>query len=555
MPSQFERLKTKAIKLKNSSNVFGAIESFEQYVKVYPNDPEALMNLGELKMQIEDFSAAAKIYAHLAQLSPNKSIYFANLGGALLRLGSISDAKTVLERAIELDPTSVFPRINLGGVLQAQEDFQGALKNALDAVALAPTHPMAFNNLGSAFSDLDLYAEAKHAYQTSLILDDKQVDALVNLGVVESRIGEYQNATSYYERAIELLSSEQGGRADAIRFFCCFCYFYLDQWEKAWDYYELGFSPLIPTGGARAPRRVFTVPRWDGSARPGKTLLVWREQGVGDEIIFSSVFTDLRSSGMKVILECDPRLVTLWSRSFPDFLVRPAAFNSGSMTSVYSDFDFHLPVCSLGAYFRRNKASFQNVNCYLTPDPCIQRKMASRIGHLAGDKPKVGILWRSIKLIPTRNRGYTLPSSWEGVLDRKDLAFFSLQYGLMRGEVEDAEARFGTSIHVLEDIDLKDDFDSVAAFLSQLDFVIAPNTMMFELAGALGIPTICMMVHPMGYYGFKDRFPYFPSVRILHTDNYFEDATDLLKKLPAAVDEMVHELFRGQGGGSKSSET
>lgn len=544
MSSQFERLRSKAERLKKLNQFEESAALFKRYVSVYPDDTEALMRLADLEMRLENFSEASKIYAVLVEKFPKKSIHYANLGAALLRLGRVADARAILDYALELDDKNLFARINLGGVLQAQEDFQGALKNALEAVSIAPTHPLAFNNLGSAFSDLDMMEEARHAYETSIMLDGGQVDAIINLGVVETRQGRHRSAIEHFEKALEILPPEQQGRADAIKFFACFGYFYLDQWEKAWDYYELGFSPLVPVGGARSPRRVFPVPKWDGIAVPGKSLLIWREQGVGDEILFASIFKDLLSSGMRIVVECDPRLVSLWRRSFPDFVVRPSAFYSDSMEPMIVDYDFHLPICSLGALFRRNKRSFSDFQPYLRPDSDLVLEFAARVQELAQGRPKVGVLWRSIKLIPTRNRGYTLPASWEGVLDRKDLCFFSLQYNVTKGEILEAETKFETQIHVFDDVDYKDDFDRVAALISQMDMVISPDTTMFEIAGALNIPTICMMVHPDGYYGCGDGFPYYPSVRILHTEDFEQDATDLLKKLPALVDEFLEKYVR-----------
>ena len=545
MTTEFKRLSAKVKRLKKANKFSQAAELLRRFVNVYPDNVEVLMTLGDLEMRLENFSSASKIYAFLVERFPSESTYLANLGGSLLRLGRISDARIILDRALEVDKKSLFARVNLGGVLQAQGDFQGALRNALEAVSIAPSNPLAFNNLGSAFSDLEMIAEARHAYETSVMLDSSQVDALINLGIIESRQGRHQSAVEHFERALAIVPPEQHARFDAIKFYACFCYFYLDQWEKAWDYYELGFSPLIPADGARSPRRVFPVPRWDGVIAPGKTLLIWREQGIGDEVLFASIFNDLRSSGMRIILECEPRLVELWRRSFPEFEVRAAVFNSGSMCPVLVDFDFHLPICSLGAYFRRTKESFPNFQSYMRPDPDLVTHWGRVVKKLSGDRLKVGVIWRSIKLIPARNRGYTLPSSWEGVLDRKDLCFFSLQYGVMKEEILEAEAKFSTKIHVFDDLNYKDDFDQVAALVSQMDLVISPDTTMFMVAGALNIPTICMMISPVGYYGCYDKFPFFPSVKILHTDNYEEEATDLLKKLPSALDDFLSTINKG----------
>jgi len=539
LASEFERIKRKANQLRSTGRLQESSELYRKYLKVHPSDREALLNLGDVQMRQEKFQDAAGTYSALVERFPRDPTVHANLGASLLRLGRVSDARTVLDFALEIDPRNIFARINLGGVLQAQEDYQGALKNALEAVSVDPTNPLTFNNLGSAFSDLNMLAEAKHAYETSLMLDSRQIDATVNLAVVFSRMGDHASATKTYELALSFLPPEQNHRAEAIKFFACFGYFYMGDWEKAWDFYEFGFSPLIPLTGARSPKRKFHVPRWNGESAPGKTLMVWREQGVGDEILFASIFKDLERLGMTLIFECEPRLVSLWRRSFPQVKVREPKFDPNTLLSTASDYDFHLPICSLGSIFRRSRESFDGFAPYIKPDPLIRERFSTCLQELAGDRPKVGILWRSIKLTPNRNRAYTAPSQWEGVLGRQDLCFFSLQYNPDRQEILDAEERFKTKLNVFDDVNYKDDFESVAAIVSLLDLVISPDTTMFEIAGALNIPTICMTVHPEGHYGCRSQFPFYPSVFVLTTDRFEEDATDLLRKLPIAVDRFL----------------
>jgi len=102
------------------------------------------------------------------------------------------------------------------------------------------------------------------------------------------------------------------------------------------------------------PAREFTVPRWAGDAPAGRTLMVWREEGVGDEIRFASCLPELASTGFsRIIFECSPRLESLFQRSFTDVEVR-GENHENSMV----DYDLHIPLFSLPGLLRNSLVDF-----------------------------------------------------------------------------------------------------------------------------------------------------------------------------------------------------
>ena len=56
---------------------------------------------------------------------------------------------------------------------------------------------------------------------------------------------------------------------------------------------------------------------WDGSPLKEKTLLIYTEQGIGDEIMFASCFEEIIEQIGECIVECDKRLIPIFTRSFP----------------------------------------------------------------------------------------------------------------------------------------------------------------------------------------------------------------------------------------------
>lgn len=537
---QVEQLLGQARKANIQGKVDKARDLYEQFIKVFPDNLGANLDLGEIYMRLELFELAAQIYARVLENDSKRTIVLSNLGAALLRMGKLSDAREVLEYCLELDPKNIHARINLGGVFQGQEEYRKALVNALEAVSIDPTHPLAFNNLGSAFSDLAMHPEAKHAFETASMLDPNNIDALINLALAESKLDRPQGAIAAYERVLPLLGGYEKNRADSIKFFACFQYQTLGNLPAFWKGYECGFSPMIPKTGARSPNRLFNAPRWQGQRIPGKSLLVWREQGVGDEIMYASIISDLRSCGANVIFECEPRLETIWRRSFPWAHIRKQNWDPLSLKSPKEDFDYHIPLCSLGPIFRRSSETFASSKPYVLPKPSLAEDFRNRLNAISKGRPKVGVLWRSIKFTPARLKHYSSPLDWNGVLDRNDLSFISLQYSINQSEVDDIRKKYGDVLTIFEDVNLKDDFEKTVALVSQLDLVVSPDTTMFCIAGALGIPTILMWPGLRGYWGKTDNFIFFPSVKLLLPRKLGNENQQLLNELPERIAGMLN---------------
>lgn len=509
MSDQTRRLRQKAQKLRRAGDWLSARETYLNLLKILPDDADAQLDLGYIYMQLEDFQSASRVYARMLEQNPRNAVVLANLGGALLRLGKPSDAKTVIEFALELDPKNIYARINLGGVLQSQGDFRAALANSLEAVAINPTHPLAFNNLGSALDDLALFKEAKHAYETSILLEPRQIDALINLAGVEAKIGDASESLRRYEEVIGLLPEEAVERRRAVEFFAAFECLKVGNFKKGWDYYEGGFSSMVPLGGARSPKRVFEIPPWTGEPLGGQRLLVWREQGLGDELMFATCLDELGALDGTIIVESDPRLVDALSRSFPQFIIRAESFlpNQG-MQSPHSDFDLHVPLGSLMRYFRRDLRDFERSGAYIKVDPIKRAKFAARLAPYKEKYRLVGICWRSGKVNPVRSLGYTQLDEWGEVLRNPGVKFVNLQYGDCESELCAAEEKYGVEILRWPDVDLKDHLDDVFALMASLDLVVSVQTAVLMMAGAVGAETVGFRSGGWSFFGLTERDPW-----------------------------------------------
>lgn len=532
---KLRRQREQAIAFRDAGKLEQAANAMQTYLTRAPNDREVALIYGDVLMRLERFDGAVTFYAKWIEKDNKDALMLSNFGAALLRQGKPADAKSILEYVLELDPKNVFARINLGGVYQSLGDLNLALKNALEAVSIDPTRALTFNNLGSAFNDLAKFEEAKHAFETAVMLDPNQVDAIINLASAESRLGNSKEAIRRYEEVIRLLPKEAKHRREAVEFFASFEYLFNADLEKGWAYYEGGFSPLVPLAGARSPKRVFKVPRWRGEGIEGKTVLVWREQGIGDELLFATALHELESTGAKIIVETDPRFVETFARSFPSFVVRAQAFNSLSFESVYSDFDLEIPIGSLMRIYRSKLEDFERNRPYIMVDPEKKQKFMERLAPYR-DRKLVGFCWRSGKLDPVRNLTYTMIDDWEEVVSMRDYEFVNLQYGECEQELQRLEMMTSRQIIRWSDLNLKDDLDDVFALMSCLDYIVSVGTAVFPMAGACGKPALMLGRAYWATFGSDRYYPFFPASRITGAGMGVAVAEELTRVLPLLED-------------------
>lgn len=366
-------------------------------------------------------------------------------------------------------------------------DLERLLAGARRALSLA------LYGLGSEQGARDAFAEARKSFKRALALSTPDMpqrsdiarrlsEVLNNLGIRHFEKLEMAEAVSSLRQAISLRPDYAQAHFNLSRVLLMQGN-YAEGWaenEWRWD------CPEFPSTW-----RDFPYPWWDGGSLSEKTILVWSEQGIGDEIMFASVIADAVAEARHLVLECNARLVPIFRRSFPSATV-VARSDPPDPTIAAAGVETQTALASLCLRYRASKAAFAaNPGPYLRADPERTRALRARYAAL-GEGRTIGICWRSGN--PTVGRLRSAPLTlWDSILRTPGCHFVSLQYGDVTADLADVKERLGVVIHRDSDVDPLASAEDWFAQVAALDHVISVDNSTIQVSGSLGIPTWCLL--------------------------------------------------------------
>ncbi|WP_084536795.1 tetratricopeptide repeat protein [Azospirillum halopraeferens] len=480
-----------------------AAAAFRGALALRPDYTKAWYNCGNALRDAGDAARTVTAFARAAALEPGMAEARNNLGDALAAVGRLDESVAQHRAVVHLRPDDATAWYNLGTALQQKAAYEEAEIAYREALRRAPGHVGALNNLGSVLKRLGRPDQAEACHRLALKHRPDFAEALYNLGNALQAQGKLAQAAETYEEAL----ARKPDLATASYNLALLALHHGDL-PRGWFGYDRRFA----AGEARPDRRI-PLPRWRGEPMDGRRLLVWREQGVGDEILFASCYGESAATGGAVVIEADRRLVSLLARSFPAATVRAERCDAaGAEPAEPPDADAQVPAGTLPRHLRGNLARFPARPSWLVPDPARMAAWRERMAA-AGPGLKVGIGWRSSLMTQERRGAYTALADWGALFAVPGVEWVNLQYDDCAAEITDAEARFGVRIHRWADLDLKDDFEATAALMANLDLVISPAMSAGELAGALGVPVWRFGAPDWTWLGTGVR-PWFPSMRV-----------------------------------------
>lgn len=518
----FSRIK----RLLDNKDYLVALNTSVKFLTIYPDAIGYKKAAAFCHSALGNLTDAKELWLELVNTDPFDEETLINLADIEQRMGRFDSALGLLKLASEYHPTSIKPYLNMGGLYLLKNEFTNALNVSLQAVTIDPKHADGFQNLGSSFFNLAMFDEAKHAFDTSLLLNPNSTDAKTSLAVILAKQNKVDEALSIFEELISNHIVSDRIPIAQLKWDSSLLFLRAGNLEKGFEYYEYGMSSEVRGHLIRRPSRTFKVPKWSPDASKTESVLVWREQGIGDEILFSTCIQNLIDDGFYPIIETDKRLIPIYERSFPTIKVREAKFLvEFPHDSFYEDFGTHIPLGSLLFFYRKSLNQFPNSSSYLLPEYALVSKWRSRLSKF-GTKKLIGISWKGGLADPLRNSKYTKLAKWDTLL-KADYVFINLQYGDCIDEIREVESALGITIHTWEDLDLKNDLEDIFALLKNIHHVVSVSTAIWMFAAAVGTPTSVLLHTPHWTMFDQDYTPFFPDVNCLVT-NQSEDIPDLL---------------------------
>ena len=503
-PDQIKTITSKAAEHLFRRDYVRARKLYETLLRDNQTDVVAMTGLGKALEGMGNFSYAVKAFRSAIEISPNAFDAIHHLGRLLLNSNRTDKAIAFLESAANSGQGSHAAWTDLGVAQKLVGDFDAARDSLDHAIKLNPESIEARFNLAACLREIGLVDDARSLLENIIKTDPEFGGAPNLLASIHSDLNEPDQAMSVLNNYLAAhpndVESRQNGSLIQLR---------SGRVAEGFDAYEWRLSP----NQRSVPVRPFTQKFWRGEQLDGEHLLIWLEQGLGDEILSLSMLKDVLEKAPHCSIECDHRLLEIVARSFPTVT---AIGRQDPPASETDRADYTFPVWSAARLFRRSWDQFPQHSGYLKADDAGVSAIRKRYEEKAKGRRLIGLSWSSV------SRGGRLKTPpleyWRAILEDPKNFFVGLQYAPQQHDIDILSQLGEAGFYMDPTIDTQNDLESAAAQIGALDAVVSISNSTAHLAGALGKPIATVI--PEGYGSFwywhrdHDQSPWYPSMRI-----------------------------------------
>lgn len=467
-----------------------------------------------------DIELAIAAFCLAVEADSENSAAFSGLGLALLSRKEWEKAEGCLRKAIELEPEQAEFYNNLALVFMEKKRFEDAEACLLIALEHEPCCAAVHNNLALVLEENERFEAAEAHYREAVSLQGDYAEALYNLGNLLKAKLDFKEAEIFLRRAV----NARGGYDEAI-FSLAVLQLTQGRFREGWPQYDAW--RMKRPAARRDPKSL----RWQGESLAGKNILLYHEQGFGDNLQFLRYLplVDALAENVKVWLQ--PELSGLFSCCYPQY-----DLHEGKLPPE-EHFDFSCPIPSLPAVFLSDEATAPKEMPYLWAEEELKEIWRKKIAAQAG-KMKVGLVWAGN---PGHNNDHNRSLSFcllEELLACPQVEWHSLQVGLKSAEAKGTQIKDWSSQLV--------DFAQTAALLSNLDLLLCVDSAVAHLAGALNRPTWMLVPFLPDWRWQLEREDsyWYPSLRLFRQSER-GDWPGVLKRVKKALMEESEKYCKG----------
>lgn len=510
------------------------------------SDAPALLDRGYSCLLKGDYPSARGIGVNILSQDPKHKGAHLLMAQTCAAAGDAGSAEDWIGRLLAVDPRHGEAYYVRGMIRDHQSQPRAAIEDYDRALKFNPSHAAALDRKGAAHDQLGEFEQSLACARRLIELDQRNPDAHHKLGLMLRELGRLEEAEQSLRRAVslrpdlpeatchlalvlidqgrfeeadELLSSVLSVSPDNVeaRWTMALRHLLQGHFDVGWKYYECRETRR------NASNRRYELPEWDGRLIENGTLLIYSEQGLGDEIMFASCFGNALQRAPSCVIECEPRLETIFHRSFPRATVlgTSTARQSGWLKQIVPPVVAQIATGGLPALFRNQWPDFPRHGGYLVPDPARVAHWRERLRAL-GPGPKVGLSWTGGTLKTRRRLRSMELVELRPLLSTQGAHFVSLQYVESDREIAELGAKHGLVVHHWPEA--IGDYDETAALVAALDKVVSVCTAVVHLAGALGKPVWVMVpaAPEWRYLARGETVPWYPAARLFRQDRLGE---------------------------------
>ncbi len=458
------------------------------YLKKNNKDLGFLGVIGQCLFHEGSYDEAIKIFKSILKVDSKNLSALNSLARTYQEKNEKIKAEEYYLRALAIDNLSFYLLNNIAGFYREELAYDKAIDYYKQALSVNPNNAYIYNNLAKIYFDLDNHKQAMKNCFKALEMKRNDGDIQKTISFIYLKDHDFENGWNYFD-----------GRLD------------LEDFKEKSSYVKKLNKKLYRSSNLNNKRDKF---------------LVVREQGIGDEILYSSMYEDLLNDIDNTVIECDLRLLNLYKRSFPKYSEKFVGL--GTITNNDQKFkaiDNIIYAGSLGRYYRKNIKDFKN-NSYLKVNQKYFDDMQKKLS-IYKKKYKIGLSWKSFNNKFATDKSLNL-KDLNRIFKLTDCDIFNLQYGNVKDEINSFNNLNKNKLLNIEGLDLYNDFEGIASLLKSLDVFITISNSTAHLAGALGVNTI--LIKPENYAIFHywnqktDSTPWYASIRLIDKKKFLNDS-------------------------------
>lgn len=448
---------------------------------------QSLMESGQPEEAIEKF-----VEAH--RLSGENPFTLRVIGAFLFSINLYHESLSIYLRLQELEPNELDVLHSIATLLYSMRQFEPAMEMMRGLIEQHPGEANLWLTAGLIAAETNQWDEALLFFEQSRDLDGSDVTVHMNLGWMYRLRGELDKAAAEYEIAASLSPESPSSRYNKA-----LVHLARGEFEQGLSDYEVRTKP----GSHAYVYRDIDLPVWNGERFGDERVLIGAEQGIGDQLHFATELGTLLEDLNEPVLEVEGKLVPLFQRTFPGLEVRPqlGRLHGSQLRAGYPwiaetgrHFDKLINLGSVSLYARRTRGAWPaRSGGYLKVDTERSAAFAKGLAAL-GDRPKVGVIWKSMLSEGKRENAYAPAWEWGKLLQRlrEKVTFVNLQYANAAAGIRAFREEWGVEIFDFPDLDQYKDVDGVAALCASLDFAMGAKTAPIMLAAAVGTPALAL---------------------------------------------------------------